>query len=466
MRYVILSLCFLLSISAVTPANAYLEGSLKGLQLNYRADEQYLQISLANLKIPKIEDVSVIERIFVNRPDYVLCKISIRASDADKNVVTLIPFSLERQHTGLSNSYKYDAIDPGTEYLLVNSLKFPYDGSLFIQIELLAWQGEENLSLAKSLYSSVNGLEVISPEVMTYIETGLSLIEGIFPPERSNNAVRANLALGVLTQSDYQVTRTDEDGNKTKFLTIRFKTKEANFEGANFTPAEELECLTDQNAWKKVLRESAAQSVAQQNPKLIKETLLGFSDYVATKPLVEKDKALYAAGAIHNWVPESVVGCLEHGCIKGAMFQAMPVGKIEYIRTKSNYDWNIAGVNCENPSCLSLNDFICKSYSVEGREKVKGQIKESFRFYVDNKHIAKITPEEFVSSFEITRINEFKVRSNGPNSLIYIFNKGDTEIFYTPTPDANPIQYNNRTLKIHQILDGDKYFIKMIEMDS
>lgn len=237
--------------------NAYSQANLKavlsGKTLTFNQYEQYLKISVDGVFPPVIADKNILEKIFNDKMDYVLCKMSIYTSGNPDKKITVIPFSLERQS---SNKYSYDTINPGASYVIVNLFKFPYGKTLKIDTELMAWQGEENYAMAKTIFSSIGGLDLLAPEVMTYIDVGLKLIEKLFPAKKGKDSVHDNFAKEDLTLTDYKVI-SNFNGEEKELLKLKFKDLDAIFTGCNFEPAYNLKYLSDMEAWRKALSRSA-----------------------------------------------------------------------------------------------------------------------------------------------------------------------------------------------------------------
>lgn len=444
--------------------NAYSQANLKavfsGSVLTFNQYEQYLKISVEGVFPPVIADKNILEKIFNDKMDYVLCKMSIYTSDNPDNKITVIPFSLERQS---GNKYSYDTINPGASYVLVNLFKFPPSGdTLMIDTELMAWQGKENYAMAKTIFSSISGLDLLAPEVMTYIDVSLKLIEKLFPAKKSKDSVHDNFAKEDLTSTDYKVL-SNFNGEEKELLQLKFKALDPIFTGCNFEPAYNLKYLSDMEAWRKALRRSAEESIASNSPEAVRSVMLAFSDYINTKPLVKKDKTLFAAGALHTWVKNSVKNCIGDGCISAGLFQEMPVGDLMYIRPK-NKCWDFSGVVCIAPPCIAMSDFLRKSKTQSGRnENAVKFIDSDFSLYLDGQLVADIDINDYKSNFIIKRVSTFDTSSDGME-LVYEFQEGELDLRCRKDETANFVSYRDKRILIYQYSTEGKYYISQIEM--
>lgn len=443
--------------------NAYSQANLKavlsGKTLTFNQYEQYLKISVDGVFPPVIADKNILEKIFNDKMDYVLCKMSIYTSGNPDKKITVIPFSLERQS---SNKYSYDTINPGASYVIVNLFKFPYGKTLKIDTELMAWQGEENYAMAKTIFSSIGGLDLLAPEVMTYIDVGLKLIEKLFPAKKGKDSVHDNFAKEDLTLTDYKVI-SNFNGEEKELLKLKFKDLDAIFTGCNFEPAYNLKYLSDMEAWRKALSRSAEESIVNNSPEAVRSVMLAFSDYINTKPLVKKDKTLFAAGALHTWVKNSVKNCIGDGCISAGLFQELPVGDLIYIRP-NNKCWDFSGVVCTTPPCIAMSDFLRKSKTQSGRdENAVKFIDSEFSLYLDGQLVADIDINDYKSNFIIKRVSTFDTSSDGLE-LVYEMQKGKLDLRYRKDETADFVSYRDKRILIYQYSKEGKFYISQIEM--
>ncbi len=462
MKRFMIALCagWLLASGAAN-AQSNLKGVLTGKTLSFNQDEQYLKISVDGVSPPVIADKNILERIFDHRVDYVLCKMDIYTSGSPERKITIIPFSLERLGSG---QYDYDTINPGAAYVVLHSFKFPYGETLMIDTELMAWEGEKNYAMAKTIFSSIRGLDVLAPEVMTYVGVGLNLVETLFPPKKGKDAVHDNLAKEDLDHQDYRLL-SSFDGQEKKLLKLKFEATGALFNGCNFEPAYHLSFLSDMEAWRKAIRRSAEESLLTSSPEAIRSVMLAFSDYINTKPLVKKDKALLAAGALHTWAKNATTNCIGDGCVSAGLFQEMPVGDLSFIRP-DNPCWDFAGVDCTAPPCIAMSDFLRKSRTESGREEAGAEyILSEFSLYLDNQLVADIGADRYKSDFVLKRVSTFETATDGVE-LVYAFDRGKLDLRFRNGADAGFVSYRDKRIRIYQYAEGGKYYISQIEMFS
>ncbi|MCJ2163567.1 MULTISPECIES: hypothetical protein [unclassified Pseudodesulfovibrio] len=457
MRNILLTLGVLLAFSTTAYSQNHMEGHLAGSAFSYNSNDQYVQISVKDLMIPSIQKKTTIEKMFNNRPDYVLCTLKLSMGDHSVHVT---PFSLTRTS---SKNYDYETFDPGTKYVLFNKLKYPVNEPLVIDITFRAWEGDKNSAWAKTIFAKAQEqARLLDPGVLNYIGIGLDLISSVIPPENSSDKIHANIGWVEITHQEYRVT-TNFEGEPKQLMTIEIKPVEAHLEDFNFDAAMELDFLSDSTAWIKAIREAATESMVTDSQQAIRPVLLAFSDYIDSKPFAKKDKALFAAGALHQWVPGSVEGCLGDGCISAGLYQEMSVGELYYLRG-GNKCWDFGGVDCSGKACIEFNDFLRKSGTETGRGIAQKYINDEFSLYLDGNLLGDIPRSKYLKDFAIKNVPNFKVTPDGAR-LKYIL-KGNAEIRYKKDGDDRFTIYNNHDVEIIQYYADKIHYIDKVELKT
>ncbi|MFC1859780.1 hypothetical protein ACFL9U_17380 [Thermodesulfobacteriota bacterium] len=267
--------------------------------------------------------------------------------------------------------------------------------------------------------------------------------------------MKTMIRLDEIDQKDLVITSRTEDAQK-ELLRISFGTKEALFSKFDFETPTRTGLFYDLEVWRKAIQEAAAEAKRKDDPGPLKSIMLAFSDYASKLPLIEKDKSLFIAGALHTWIPSAISQCRGNYCFKASAFQQIPAANLKYVRGTK---WDFPGVDCDTRACIEFNDFVQKSRTVQGRAVAAKYLSERLDIFVNRVRKAKLDPEQFKEKVTITKANYFEAKSIG-NEIEYTFKPGN--IYFELGED----EYYSDSIKFYQIYEDGKNIVTRIEIES
>ncbi|NVL92603.1 MAG: hypothetical protein HWN71_06140 [Desulfobacterales bacterium] len=453
-RVILLTLAFMTFVSEGVSAQELFLGRFEGSPIKINQLEQYLTMDLAMVSRPQMAENDFWKRVFLNREDFGLCKLTATYGKDPSRSRTITPFSYKKISR---DNYVYESIGVSEDisYPILPPIVFPFRGSISLDVSICNWEGSENNAAVQKIVEKLTTIPSAATQRLDAVLIALDVLDDLFPPQNKQEILKTSIELEEITRNDLVICSKAE-GRQKELLKIRFGVEDAVFSNFDFETPTESEPFYDLEVWRKAIQEAAEEAKRKNDPGPLKSVMLAFSDYTSKLPLVEKDKSLFIAGALHTWIPNYVENCNANYCFKAASFQQIPAGDLKHVRKTK---WDFAGVDCDTQACIDFNDFVQKARTIQGREVAIKYLNERLDIFVDQQRKARLTPDQFKETLVITKANYFEANTGG-NEIEYVFEPGN---IYLELADE---EYYNNEVKFYQTFVEGRNIITRVEIES
>jgi hypothetical protein len=458
-RTVVLLMAALISCSASAARLSI--GEQSGNGFDYDKAEEYVSISLKELNLPSIDDDSsqlarFFKRLFVDRKRYGVAYIEVTPAFGDKEKTILFTYEKESD-----DRYKYKYIGASSDITYSISRPFIYSDPVDIHIIIKEWEDEKSSSAVKTILGAVesSGASTGHESVLSNITLMLDLIEALFPADSSEEALSLRLSPADIHKEDIQV-----NGDDAAFFKLTLRSRKAFFDDYDTDKGIQRVGIGNMMAWKQVIT-TADKNIPSDGLEPLISAVQSYADYVSTLNLNRRDQAILTACSINDWANDAVKGNVTYKNQKIQFtahdYSKLPTANLKIVRNSS---CDFTGVNCNTSHCLAMSDFINKSSRSTSRRTaaelyIDGELNISFK---DGDLTLK--PEDYISSFRISRPAFFETEPTGPNSWSYYFSE-----------NALDLRIDGRRYKPYKIRidlvrektpEDSKYVIVGIEIDA
>ena len=436
-------------------------GGQSGEEFTYNKEKEYVSISIKDLNLPSIDETdsklaTFFKSLFVDRKKYGIAYIEVTPEFGKKQKTIL--FTYERED---DDRYTYKYIGANGEITYPVSRNFIYSDPVSIDIVIKEWEDENASSAVKTIIGAAksSNLAVGYDSILSNITLILDLVEALFPADSTEEALALKLNPSDIKNESIQIL-----GDGAEFFKLKLSLNDSFFKDFNTQKGLKRARIENTDAWKQVLI-NADKGLSSAGKEPLIAAVQSFSDFVSTLPINKDDQALLTACAINDWADEAVSGNVffkkENVQFTAHDYSQLPTANLTLVRG-SRCDFK--GVNCKTDQCLAVSDFINKSSRSSARKVaselyIDGEVTITF---LDSEII--LTPEEYISSFRISRPSFFDTQPTGPNSWSYYFDENSLDMRiqgkrYKP--------YRIRMDVVREVNEGiSKYIIVGIEINA
>ncbi|OZG71577.1 hypothetical protein BTA51_20050 [Hahella sp. CCB-MM4] len=436
-------------------------GNQSGEPFLYDQGKDYVTISLKDLNLPSINErgsklFEFLKELFLDRKKYGVAYIQVTPEFGEKQKTVI--FTYERDDDE-RYKFRYVGANNGVTYLI--SSPFIYGGPVSIDVVLKEWEDEVASSAVKTILSATESspLAVEYQNILSNVTLLLDLVEALFPPDSTEEALSLKLNPADIKKKDIQISGEGADFFKITLTTIGSFFMD--FDTENGLRRAHIENI---DAWKQVLN-NADKNLSSDGKEPLVAVVQSFSDYVSTLPINRNDKAILTACAINDWADNAVNGNTSFEDEKVQFtahdYSKLPTSNLELVR---NSRCDFSGVNCNSSNCLAMSDFINKSSRSSARRIAsKLYLDGELTITLSDSEIV-LTPDEYISSFRIIRPAFFQIEPTGPNSWSYYFQKGSLDV------RINGDRYMPYDIRIdlvkETVSEASRYIVSGIEIDT
>ena len=461
---ILIVLPIILFLAQNTNAQKLQLGNQQGDVVTILPLNNYLQIKLSQLNVSECDAPGLFSKIFLNRAYCGIGYIEINYGWQKES----LKFPLFSYIKNSKKKYQYTSLGVNRKntYDITGRFTVPQDGQIDVKLIVKNWDKNLDGSMAQSIINIFGSMISGSSQAIEAGTTFIEMIKIMFPKTDTDDSLTIPICFDNIHKQYLPISLTDNN-NKIDFIELFLNIKGSIFKTFYLDDNLKSAQIPEVDFWRKAIS-SAGSKLEQTGLYSFEKTLKLFAEHVRTLPLTAQDKALYLAGAIHTWSPETMRGFnyKNEPCrFYGSNFRSIQLSPkdMNFIR---NTEWDIEemdgrGCGFNDYACKNLDYFIRNSQNKEDRKLNGSQhINKLLYLKIDNSSPIKIDTNEYENNFTIIS-NALFHRKKPLHPIVYDFKNNELEIEFQNKFYYGKIIHMNRCSR-----DTDIHYIRKIEIES